>query len=74
MLETMSTELMEAMEVKCKVSNDPDFRKMTTEIRELNRKMESMRELEKRVSRIFKEFDLNGMARTLKIKADKEEL
>lgn len=74
MIEHASMELMEVINVKCKVSSDPDFERMTQEIREMRHKLETTKELEKRIQRIFKEFDLSGMSRSLKGKADKEEL
>lgn len=44
-------------------SEDEKIKKLQADMKEMSKKMESVKDLEKRLQRIFKEFDISSMAK-----------
>ncbi|KAL4485655.1 hypothetical protein ABPG72_010917 [Tetrahymena utriculariae] len=54
--------------------DEDKIRKLISDVKDINKKMESIKDLEKRLSRVFKEFDIGTMAKQLKQKADQDDV
>lgn len=53
--------------------DEEKFKKIQKDLTEIHYKIENASEIERRVTRIFKEVDINGMVKQIKQKANNEE-